>query len=80
MRALLRQDEWLLSDLAAELDMSYITLYAWLGRGWVHGRQLTEHIRRPWAIRADAKERARLRALHAAPKLGWRSPQWIASA
>lgn len=80
MRAMLRQDEWLLSDLAAELDISYITLYSWLGRGWVHGRQLTEHVRRPWAIRANAEELARLRALRAAPKLGWRSPQWIASA
>jgi hypothetical protein len=80
MRAMLRQDEWLVSDLAIELDMSYITLYAWLGRGWVHGRQPTEHVRRPWAIRADAAELARLRALRAAPKLGWRSPQWIASA
>jgi DNA invertase Pin-like site-specific DNA recombinase len=80
MRPMLRQDEWLLGDLAAELDMSYITLYAWLSRGWVHGRQLTEHVRRPWAIFADAQELARLRALRAAPKLGWRSPQWIASA
>jgi len=34
-----RQDEWLLGDLAAELDMSYITLYAWLGCGWVKGER-----------------------------------------
>jgi len=79
-RTLLRQDEWLLSDLARELDMAYVTLCAWLNRGWVQGRRLTEHVRRPWAIRADTKELARLRALRAAPRLGRRSPQWLASA
>lgn len=62
--------EWLLPDLAAELSMPTVTLYSWLQRGWLQGRQLDEPHRR-WVIYADAKELARLRALRQAPKRGW---------
>lgn len=64
--------QWRLPDLAAELGMPTISLYAWLRRGWVRGRQLDEQ-GRPWLIEADAEEVARLRALRSAPKLGWRA-------
>lgn len=64
--------EWRLSDLAKELGMPTITLYSWLRRGWVHGRQLTDDPHRPWVIMADAAELARLRALRNAPKPGQR--------
>ena len=80
-RPTIHKDEWYLPNLATELAMPVITLYSWLRRGWVNGRQLTTG-RKPhaWVIRADVQELARLRALRAAPKLGWRSDKWIASA
>jgi DNA invertase Pin-like site-specific DNA recombinase len=71
-RTSLRAHEWSLPDLAAKLSMPTISLYSWLRRGWVRGRQLDE-IGRPWAIWADANELARLRALRQAPKRGWRA-------
>jgi len=70
--ARLRRHEWRLAALAAELSMPTISLYAWLRRGWVQGRRLDEPTR-PWALFADAQELARLRALRAAPKRGWRA-------
>jgi DNA invertase Pin-like site-specific DNA recombinase len=77
----LKKDEWFLPDLATELGMPVITLYCWIRRAWVTARQLmTGRQPRVWAIRANAEELARLRALRAAPKLGWRSEKWIASA
>jgi DNA invertase Pin-like site-specific DNA recombinase len=73
-------NEWIVRDLAAELGMPMISLYAWLRRGWIHARRVEDHPRRPWAISADAQELARLRALRIAPKLGWHSDKWLASA
>ena len=73
-------NEWTVRDLAAELGMPMISLYAWLRRGWARARRIEEHPRQPWAIFADAQELARLRALRVAPKLGWRSEKWLASA
>lgn len=73
-------NEWLVRELAAELEMPMITLFAWLRRGWVSARRVEEHSRRPWVIAADAQELARLRALRVAPKLGWHSEKWLASA
>jgi hypothetical protein len=32
--------------------MPTISLYAWLRRGWVTGRRVEGHYRRPWAISA----------------------------
>jgi hypothetical protein len=77
----IHDNEWFLPDLAAELGMPAITLYSWVRRAWVAARQLTSG-RTPyaWVIRADHHELARLRALRAAPKLGWRSEKWIANA
>jgi len=79
-RPMLGPNEWIVRDLAAELGMPMISLYAWLRRGWVRARRIEEHPRKPWAIHADAQELARLRALRVAPKLGWRSEKWLASA
>lgn len=64
--------EWRLPDLAKELAMPTTTLYSWLRRGWVHGRQLGDDPQRPWVIAADAAEMARLRAFRNAPKPGQR--------
>lgn len=71
-RAGLRDHEWLLQELAAQLSMPVVTLYAWLRRGWVEGRRLEEP-KGPWVIHADTEQLARLRALRQAPKRGWRS-------
>jgi DNA invertase Pin-like site-specific DNA recombinase len=81
LRPKIGKNEWFLPELAAELGMPVITLYSWLRRDWVVGRQLTTgRGPRRWVIRANVQELARLRALRAAPKLGWRSEQWIANA
>ncbi len=71
-RPTLPAGEWYLADLADELKMPPITLYTWLQRGWASGRQLDDS-GRSWVVAADARELARLRALRAAPKLGWRA-------
>jgi DNA invertase Pin-like site-specific DNA recombinase len=59
---LLRQGEWLLSDLARELQMPAATLHRWRKVGWVHARKLPVaggH----WAIWAASIELKRLRRL-----------------
>jgi DNA invertase Pin-like site-specific DNA recombinase len=71
-RRALRRNEWLLPALAAKLSMPTVTLYSWLRRGWIHGRQLDKP-RGPWVLRADAQDLAKLHALRAVPKLGWQA-------
>jgi hypothetical protein len=66
---LLREDEWLLSDLARELGMSPVTLHRWVRVGWVHARKLPT-TRGHWAIWADADELERMARLRACPR-GW---------
>ena len=67
-QGMLRQGEWLLSDLARELSMPSATLHRWRKVGWVQARKLPVaggH----WALWADAaelKRLARLRGLHRA--------------
>lgn len=80
-RPKIKKNEWFLSDLATELAMPVITLYSWIGRSWVDAHRVAIGTNsHAWVIRANAQELARLRALRAAPKLGWRSEKWIASA
>ena len=52
--------------LAREIGMPAATLFGWLKRGWVTGRQDTRPPYR-WIITADAAEVERLRALHQLP-------------
>lgn len=66
------KDQWLLSELAAELDMPWNTLYRWLRPGWVKGSKQKEPPHH-WILHADATELCRLRALRRAPKRGWSS-------
>jgi len=66
------KDQWLLSELAVELDMPWITLYSWLRRGWVKGWKQKEPPHH-WILEADATDLCRLRALRRAPKRGWSS-------
>ncbi|MFJ8828233.1 recombinase family protein [Streptomyces sp. NPDC102467] len=55
--------EWWLNDLARHTRIPRVTLYCWIRRGWITGRQLDEP-RRPWIVQADPEEVERLHRLH----------------
>jgi hypothetical protein len=57
----LGRDEWWLPDLAAELAMPYVSLHAWIGRGWVVARKVAAAGMQ--AVWADRRELGRLRRL-----------------
>ncbi len=65
-RGSLEPGQWWLAALAREIGMPAATLFGWLRRGWVSGRQDTRPPRR-WIITADSAEVERLRALHQLP-------------
>ncbi len=58
--------QWGLATLAREIGMPAATLFTWLKRGWITGRQDTRPPYR-WIITADRAEVERLRALHQLP-------------
>ena len=58
--------QWWLATLAREIGMPVATLFGWLKRGWITGRQDTRAPYR-WIITADQTEVERLRALHQLP-------------
>ena len=58
--------QWWLATLAREIGMPAATLFGWLRRGWITGRQDTRPPYR-WIITADHAEVERLRALHQLP-------------
>jgi Recombinase zinc beta ribbon domain/Recombinase len=58
--------QWWLATLAREIGMPTATLFGWLKRGWITGRQDTRPPYR-WIITADQAEVERLRALHQLP-------------
>ena len=58
--------QWWLATLAREIGMPAATLFGWLKRGWITGRQDTRAPYR-WIITADQAEVERLRALHQLP-------------
>jgi hypothetical protein len=62
----LDRHEWWLPDLARELQMSANKLRDWALRGWVRSRQVPP--RGLWVLRADGRERQRLRRLRAASR------------
>ena len=68
-RSSLKQHEWWLSELAAELRMPVETLHRWRRVGWVNSRKVTEAGGK-WALFADATELSRLRELRAYRR-GW---------
>lgn len=55
-------DEWTLAELAHLLDMPQQTLFSWLRRGELVGRQVTSQSHRLWLIHADSEDLARLRS------------------
>lgn len=60
--------EWTFAELAQQLDIPQPTLYSWLRRGRLTGRQVIHADRPLWLIRADEAELARLHALRASPR------------
>jgi DNA invertase Pin-like site-specific DNA recombinase len=58
--------QWWLATLAREIGMPVATLFGWLKRGWITGRQDTRPPYR-WVITANSAEVERLRALHQLP-------------
>jgi hypothetical protein len=58
--------QWWLATLAREISMPVATLFGWLKRGWITGRQDTRPPYR-WIITADPAEVGRLRTLHQLP-------------
>lgn len=66
---LLSEDEWLLSELAHQLEMPPVTLHRWIRVGWVHARKLATP-RGRWAIWADRDELERLAQLRNCSR-GW---------
>jgi hypothetical protein len=58
--------QWWLATSAREIGMPAATLFGWLRRGWVAGRQDTRPPYR-WIITAGQAEVERLRALHQLP-------------
>jgi DNA invertase Pin-like site-specific DNA recombinase len=61
-------DEWTLAELAHRLDMPQPTLFAWLRRGRLRGRQVPHAARSLWLIQADARDLAQLQAWRAAAR------------
>jgi DNA invertase Pin-like site-specific DNA recombinase len=58
--------EWWLADLARAIGMPPVTLFTWIRRGWVTGRQQTEPPRR-WILWADEAALEQLRERHRRP-------------
>jgi hypothetical protein len=65
----LGEHEWLLTDLARELDMPQATLHRWVRMGWVHARKLPTP-RGEWVIWADTDELDRMKRVRTCPR-GW---------
>jgi len=61
-------DEWTLAELAHRLDMPQPTLFAWLRRGRLRGRQVPHAARSLWLIQADAQDLEQLQAGRAAAR------------
>jgi DNA invertase Pin-like site-specific DNA recombinase len=55
-------DEWWLADLAAEVGIRYVSLHAWIRRGWVRARKVSSAAGMQ-AVWADTQELRRLRQL-----------------
>jgi hypothetical protein len=72
----LGEHEWWLAALARKIDMPVATLFGWLQRGWITGRQDDRPPHR-WIITADPDEIERLRALRQIPDRLRKRRQWI---
>jgi DNA invertase Pin-like site-specific DNA recombinase len=76
--SILAQDEWLVPDLARELNMPPETLYYWIRLGWVKTRQHEgTSTMKKWVIWADSKEIERLRQLRSEPVRNRLHRKWV---
>ena len=72
----LGEHEWELAALAQRLGMPPMTLYTWIGRGWVRARQLPQPPRR-WLVWADEAEVERLRERRQRPRGYYTRQRWV---
>ncbi len=72
MAGSLARDEWWFADLTRHLNLPPPTLYSWMRRGWVEGRQLATG---RWILWADDEELTRLRQLRTARRTWYNRPQ-----
>jgi hypothetical protein len=72
----LREHEWWLADLARAVGMPPVTLFNWIQRGWVTGRQEAQPPRR-WILWADAAQLEQLRERHRRPTSSYTRRQWL---
>ncbi|MBA2767706.1 MAG: recombinase family protein [Sporichthyaceae bacterium] len=70
--------EWWLADLARATGMPPVTLFSWIRRGWVTGRQQAEPPRR-WILWADEAELEQLRERHRRPISYYTRHPWVAA-
>jgi len=77
-RAPLGPHEWGLRELAQALEMSHVTLYDWVYRGWVTARR-EEQAPHRWVLWADAAEVERLRQRHQRSVGDERRRLWLSS-
>ncbi len=71
----LAQNEWWLATLAQEIDMSAMTLFTWIRKGWVKAYQQSESKR--WVIWADPQEVERLRQHHQQSTAEFSHQRWL---
>ena len=62
-------DEWTMQELAQQLNMPDVTLYAWLRKGKIKGRQVMVASRSIWLLHADTMELERLRKQRMAQRI-----------
>jgi hypothetical protein len=73
-RKALRENEWLVIDLATELGMSKNTLFTWIKRGWVRVLRQVPGYRVRIICWADTKELDRLCRLRQTKHGWWDAP------
>lgn len=72
----LAEHEWWLPELARAIGMPTVTLYTWIGRGWVKARRQQQPPRR-WILWADPAEVERLRERHQRPQGYYTRRRWV---
>ncbi len=75
----LQPSEWWLLDLAQHLEMSDVTLYDWVKRGWVKARQQDTPLRH-WIIWADEAEIERLQQKRQCSRADAAHQRWLEKA
>ncbi len=76
-------DEWTMQELVHQLHMPGVTLYAWLRKGKIKGRQVMAASRSIWLLHADAMELEQLRKQRMTQRVSldnvYRAPRHVGS-